>query len=77
MGATGWTFIAVGAAGGVLATLAAGAVRDAVLDAVDAVHHWWWRMLDAARRLLLAAATLALTGLAGWAVVVLLLPRLK
>jgi hypothetical protein len=66
--AGGWVLLAVGAVGGVLATLASQAVRDAILDLVDRVVLAWWRAVAAVKRLLLVCALLLLGGLAGWAV---------
>jgi len=63
-----WALIAVGAVGGMLATLLSQAVRDAVLIAVDRFVWWWWRVVAAVKRVLLVAAVLLLGGLAGWAV---------
>jgi hypothetical protein len=74
--AGGWVLLAGGLFAGVCLTLISGAVRDAVLDAVDQVAGWWWDLVDAVRRFLLAVGLLVLAGLASWAVVALLLPRL-
>lgn len=76
MDAKGWALLAVGTGVGVCLVLVSGAVRDAALDAVDAVAGWWWDLLDAVRRFLFLVGTLVLVGLALWAVVALVLPRL-
>lgn len=71
-----WVLLAIGAVAGVCVALVSGAVRDVVLDTVDAVVGWWWDLIDAVRRVLTWAGMLVLLGLAGWAVVALVLPRL-
>jgi hypothetical protein len=76
IGVKGWALIAVGVVAGVALTLLSTAVRDAVLDAFDAVAYAWWRFVDWIRGLLIAAGLLLMGGLAMWAVAALLLPRL-
>jgi hypothetical protein len=72
LGAEGWALLALGGAAGVVLTLMSGAVRDAVLDAVDAVYDWWWGLVDGAHRGLVRLGLLTLCGLAAWGAVSLL-----
>jgi hypothetical protein len=74
--AKGWVLLVVGAAAGVGLTLLSAAVRDAVLDAVDAVLDWWEDLVYRVKRFLVTCGLLLLGGLAGWAVIALVLPRL-
>lgn len=76
VGAKGWILVGVGVLAGVCLAMVSGAVRDATLDAVDAVVCWWWDLVDTVRRVVLWVGLLVLAGLAGWAVVALVLPRL-
>lgn len=76
LGVKGWALLAVGAFAGGCLVLLIGPVRDLVFDVVDAVVGWWWDMVDAARRALVWMGMLLLVGLAMWAVVALVLPRL-
>lgn len=76
MDARDWVMLAVGMVAGGLATLAASAVRDTAFDAVYALRCWWLRVLDVTYRVLAWCGLLLLCGLAGWAVVGLLIPRL-
>lgn len=76
MDARGWALLVVGAAVGACLALVSGAVRDAVLDAVDVLAGWWWDLVDAVRRFVVQVGTLLLVGLSLWAVVALVLPRL-
>lgn len=74
--AKGWVLLGVGVALGVGVTLLSAAVRDAVIDAAYAVVDWWWDLAYRVERLLAVCGVLLLAGLAGWAVVALVLPRL-
>lgn len=76
IGAKGWTLLVVGVVAGVGLTLLSAAVRDAVLDAVDAVLDWWDDLVYRVKRFLAVCGLLLLSGLAGWAVIALVLPRL-
>jgi hypothetical protein len=76
MDSKGWVLLSVGAVVGVGLCLVSTAVRDAVLDAVDAVIVWWWDLVYAVRRFFMWCGLLVLSGLSMWAVVALLLPRL-
>jgi hypothetical protein len=71
-----WVVLAIGAVVGVCVALVSGAVRDVVDDVVDDVVGWWWDVLYAVRRLLVWVGMFVLVGLAAWAVVELVLPRL-
>ncbi len=76
IGAKGWVLVGVGTVAGVGLTLLSGAVRDAAVNAVDAAVIWWWDLVYRVQRFLLACGLLLVCGLAGWAVIALLLPRL-
>jgi hypothetical protein len=76
VGAKSWVLLAVGVVAGVGLTLVSAAVRDAIMDAVDAVADWWWDLVATVRMWLVRLGLLVLAGLAGWAVVALVLPRL-
>ncbi len=76
MDARGWALLATGVAAGAALVLVSTAVRDAVLDAYDTVVAWWWDLVYRVQRAVLLCALLLIGGLAMWAVVALLLPRL-